>query len=186
MGLAGLVVILWQFFFSLRADFNAYPGSALWLALFSFGTAFVLALTVVLWPVQRPALPEWLAPAALALSLALPIACCFSKVHTGHPASLVGEGENFLRLAANCFAYGLVMAAPALALLYVLDRRSNPRRWSLPMVASIGGLTANSALFIHCSSTRPVHLFFGHASVSIALALAYALVAAVAFSACRQ
>src|SRR5262249_22917368 len=139
--------------------------------LLSFGVAIGLTLAVILWPLQRPALPRWVGPLALALSLALPLALCLTPIHAAGAASLAPP--DFLRAASGCFRYGLVNGAPLLVLLYAVDRRSQSAWWFPLLGGALGGLAANLALLVHCPVSEPLHLLWGHASVSMVSALVY-------------
>ena len=108
--------------------------------------------------------------AGLGAALLAPVVCAFlpSAVSTGIP-----EGVSSLHAASRCFATGVLSGAAVIAALFALDRGEHRSPTVALLAAAAGGLVANAALELHCAVTAPAHLLLGHASVSLALAVAY-------------
>ena len=67
----------------------------------------------------------------------------------------------------DCFAIGMLCAAPAFALLHVIARRRKLSFPDLALAGGVAGLSGNMALQLHCVDTRLPHLLAGHALLGI-------------------
>jgi hypothetical protein len=171
-----LLVVVYQFVFSRRADLAVYPSELFLLAMAAAGAVIGLGVVVELWPLHRRPLRPLLGRASVALALLVPFVLAMGPVHTAHPASLEGTGADFIPRAGACFLYGSVFGAPFVALLWALDRSAQARPATALLAALLAGVAANLALLVHCAITAPAHLALGHATVGAALALAYATI----------
>ena len=149
-----------------RADIAVYPRGRMVLDLVLLLAPLVLALSVSLRPLTRPALPGsrrllvvGLGIVGVGVLLGLPMA------HALHPASLEGTGDMFIRRARGCFGFGLSFAVLATLGMGLLSR-NGAKRW-LPGALGVlaAGLMGLVALYFHCPITHPEHLWAGHATV---------------------
>lgn len=90
------------------------------------------------------------------------------------PAPFYGiPGITFAQMTVGCFVIGSVTGALVVVALWALDRGGHRSREAALFAATAGGLAANAALELHCPATDLPHLVLGHASVALALVLAY-------------
>ena len=158
-----------------RADLGVYPLGRM-IALVALHALIVgLIMRQALLGLQsRPAsggLRAVLVLAAVALPLAV---AAMPQAHALHPASLAGDGDDFVKRGVTCFVFGLVMAAPIGLLLLGLDRGGHRALPRVMLAAAGSGLAGALALQLHCPITHQAHLFVGHATVLVALLAAYA------------
>lgn len=171
-GAALIMPAIVQLVFRRRPDLGVIPLPQLGLELALVIAAMAVALLVVLRPLQSSELPARSAYVALAASVAVPLLLSLIPELGEVGASSIHE---FWVDVRGCFAYGTLLAAPTLVLLFAADRRRHavPRLASL--AAALGGLCANLALMVHCPIDHPLHLLAGHASVSVVFVGVYAL-----------
>jgi len=157
---------------NLRADFGAYPLARMALAAVLPALAALYAWYAGLRPLHR-APPRRGAFVGLVVAIVgVPLLlAALPEASTGHAASHGGLGDELLPRAWACFAYGSVLALPALLLGALLDR--DALRQPLAFLAAIGApaVVANLALQLHCPLTHPAHLLLGHAAISVAFVL---------------
>jgi hypothetical protein len=148
----------------LRPDFDVYPAGRMLALLGLLVGLIMLDLILVLWPLQLPAAPRWLAlSAAIAAPLGLLILYAMPAAHTAHPRSLSPDGLwPMIWGAQRCLFFGTLAAAGIYAVLRGLDRGGSRR---LPLMAACAGLAANLMLQLHCPMTAQAHLLFGHLGV---------------------
>jgi hypothetical protein len=108
------------------------------------------------------------------------------QAHTAHPASLGGIGDEFVRRAVGCFVFGMLMAAPVLALLYLLDRGAHSSPLRALLGAAVAGVGGTLALHVHCPITHREHLLAGHAGITLFVVAAYAAVVVLLFGRSRD
>lgn len=158
----------------LRPDFVdlAKPALVAWLVAF-VATAWVAVRAAL--PVLGRA-PHLAATRALELGLGLPAVYALAAAST-LAAGPVTSAKSFVAQTLGCFGYGLLLSAPLIALLWLLDRGAGPRRRLLSAAAACG-LAANAALVLHCPSSDPLHLMLGHAAIAGVLVLAAWLLSA--------
>ncbi len=160
-------------FFKLRPDvatWSAVPFAGV-VALYCLliGAAVALELR----PLERRPLPAWLRPALIALALAVPFLLVWiPQAH--HVHAYAPPGKTFGQLAFGCFAFGTVLALPALALLWAADRVGHRSFRLALLAAAIGGLIGNLVLQFHCPVQDPAHLLVGHATIGLVLGAVYA------------
>lgn len=163
-GLLLLVAMTWM-----RRDLAVYPPLRMILVLGSLGALLALVLTLLLRPIQRPALAPWVRPAAVASSvfglLGLQL---LPEAHHAHGASIVyGESLAFQLLRASpCIVIGLTAGILVYAFLVALDRGGSD---SGPLPAVAAGIAANLVLQLLCPVTAPFHMVLGHFGVLVLL-----------------
>ena len=173
---AVLGVALAQLAWSRRADFGAYPTTPFLVVIAAFSLLIGLALAAALRPLHDPRLSTWALRGLIGGGLLMPVLFYVGQpVHTAHPASVAGMGAELLPRAGACFAYGLLLALPVLALARVMDRGEHRIGKAALCAALAGGLTANLGLHLHCPITHAGHLLLGHATLVAALVGSYAL-----------
>lgn len=154
-----------------RSDFDAVPGALLALSLGVLAAAMVAIVVLLLRPLYCAsasvrtqltlAAAGWLIPFLLVL---------WAPAHgsvLAHPESFVGAGANFWPRALVCFAFGVVLGLPLLALLRLVDRGGELTWPRILLLAGATGLAGNLALVLHCPLVAPTHLLAGHASVPV-------------------
>jgi hypothetical protein len=178
--LAVALVLLWVgvvLVVTRRPDLGVLPTTRLLLDLVLLAAPLPVAVFVALRPLHRPPLPTWVHALVLAAgALGLVVFASLPMAHHHHPASLVGVGDDFLRRAIACFAFGSIFGALTLVGLRVLSRGSG--RLLVPTIAvAVGSALAGAlALYFHCPITQPLHLLAGHTTVLLPpLALAVVL-----------
>lgn len=168
------LVVLLVALFKLRPDLPQYPLAsflgvvALYVLL--IGAAIVLELR----PLERRPLPGWVRPALIVLALAVPFLLVWVPQAHHAPLAYAPPGKTFGQLAFHCFAFGTVLALPALALLWVADRTGHRSFRLALLAAAIGGLVGNLVLQFRCPVQDPAHLLVGHATIGLVLGGLYA------------
>lgn len=164
--LAAVLTLSVAWFAVRRIDIQVYPTARMLLALGTLTVVGMATLAAALRPLFNPERPG-LRLFGLIGGLVLPVVLALLPMaHTAHPASLVGAGDDLVRKALACFAFGTAFVLPLAALLVLLDRHSRRGRTLLLSVVT-GGLVANAVLQLHCPITHSVHLFWGHATIGI-------------------
>ena len=155
-----------------RPDLGFIPTSRMLLDVTLLAVPLVAALFVALRPLHRPPLPTWMnAALVVAGTLAVVIVASLPMAHAGHPASIVGAGEDLVRRALACFAFGAAFAATTVVGLRALSRGSGGL-WMPTIAVAIGSSLAGAlALYFHCPITQPEHLWFGHVTVVVPFVL---------------
>jgi hypothetical protein len=153
-----------------RPDLAVYPTLRLSLELL---TAAALSAALVVVGIDRR-LTAGLRPAhglVLAAALLLPwVVGVLPVPHTGHPASLLGVGDDFIPRVRGCLMLGVVAALPVVALLRVLDREDNPRPARDVLHGALAGIAGLAAVHLHCPLTSHAHLLAGHGPTPLLLA----------------
>jgi hypothetical protein len=147
-----------------RPDMAVYPIARMALLLVVIAGGLSLLVALALRPLQRPAVPGWLATAITSAALiALLAVYGLPAAHVDHPASVQAPGWlPLLRRAWPCLLIGSTLAAFVYAFLSLLDRGGGART---VVTAAASGLAANLALQLHCPVTDPMHMVFGHLGV---------------------
>jgi hypothetical protein len=125
-----------------------------------------LAVRLVLRPLQSPPASRRTLFLSLVAGLALPFVFA-GMSQDEHAAAALSSS------ALRCYLVGGSLGAAFMGLLFVFDRTELASRTTGFLAAAAGGLAANAALELHCSSTDPLHLMLGHATVGVALLALY-------------
>ncbi len=157
-----------QLAFSRRHDLGDYPLPRLVLAVVMYLAIVVFATRTLLTPLYRPKSSRALASAA-ALAFCLPFILAALAPAYAQPASHVEIQRSFLYQAAVCLRYGTFLSLPCIVLFVAMDRQLARGRLFLTLAASIGGVTGNFALLLHCPNEQPAHQLLGHATVGLVL-----------------
>lgn len=177
--IAGCAVVLalpaaLELLFKRRPDLGVYPIAYLVAQVALVAAAMSLALLVVLRPLHlrdddaRTAL-------ALALGLGAPALASLVPAIAGMSSSPVPV-HAFWASAGSCFRHGVVLAVPALAILYATDRQHHAVGRRALAAAALAGLGSNLALLVHCANNQAAHQLVGHASLGVFFVLVYAVV----------
>lgn len=159
-----------------RSDLSLYPMPRMALALALLLVPLLVALVVVLRPLQRHALPNALVWGALILGVATPwVLALLPRAHALHPDALGGDGSDRVALALRCLAFGIATGLPVLLALWAFDRGAHAALRRALVAAAAAGLMGNLVLQGHCPITSPSHLALGHATVGLVLLAAYVL-----------
>ena len=172
--LAGLVLgalIVATMTLSLRVDYALYPPLRMLLVLAAVAGLIAVNLVLLVWPLQLPAAPGWVAKAAvIGAPVTLLVLYALPPAHT-HPRSIAPtEFGALLAGTVRCLVAGSSVGVALFAFLRALDRGS--RR--LLLAAAGAGLAGNLLLQLHCAMTSPAHLLIGHFGV---LAFCFAVAA---------
>lgn len=135
----------------------------------AFGVASVAALGFIVTRFDHPGRARGARVAFAAVTLLLPVARALSSPPDAalpHAHAAAGLAETSIA----CFSYGLVVAAPFLFVIWLLDRSDRSMLQALATIGTTAGLVANAALALHCPSANPAHLLLGHAAIGAALA----------------
>ena len=159
-----------------RPDIDVYPALRMLLVTSTLLVLLGVALSQGLRPLQRAATgAEGL---LLVLALLVPIVLsALPAAHSAHALSVGGIGEALIPRALACFAFGVALGLPLLVSMRALDRLEHTTAARALWAAAATGLLGNLTLSLHCPLTHPAHLLLGHASVGVALAAAYGLLA---------
>lgn len=179
VGLGLLVQLLLVAIFGLvrhRIDIEVYPWQRLLGCALLFAVFTVLATWLILRPMHRPSPSRAYLWVTISGGLfGIFVMALLPPPLDVHPASLEGTGNDFVRRAAACLAYGTLTAAPASWMLGLMDRRT---LWGSPLLVRVvgAGLLANLVLLLHCPLVSPMHLLVGHAAITfVFLGLGYLL-----------
>jgi len=164
-----------------RPDLAAYPVARMVASVGLLAAATVIGARSALRPPhvasQRPTMQLALAT----VLLLIPVLAAFVPAPhadiAAYPESFAGCGDDFVPRAVACLVFGLVLSAPAIAALVVLDRRGAPAGVRVVLLAAVGALAGLAGLLVHCPVVATEHQLLGHASVG---PVAVALLAAVA------
>jgi len=174
--LAVLAVALVQLLWFRRADFDLYPTTPFMVVIAALSLLIGLALAACVRPFHEPPLSRWGLRGLIGGGLVMPLLLHAGEpVHSSHAASSAGAGAELLPRAGACFAYGLLLVLPLLALARAVDRGEHRIGTAALCAGLAGGLTANLALHLHCPITHAGHLLLGHATLVLALVGAYAV-----------
>lgn len=135
----------------------------------AFGFSSVAALGFIVTRFDHPERARSARLALAAITLLLPVARAFSSPPDAalpHAHAAAGLAETSIA----CFSYGLLLAAPFLFVIWLLDRSDRSVLETLAAVGTTAGLVANAALARHCPIANPAHLLLGHAAIGAALA----------------
>ncbi len=149
-----------------RADLWVLPPARMALELGLLLGALGLTLRGALRPVNVPCRGAWGRVVPLAAGVvSVGLLVGLSMAHTG--AMPAGLGAELVPGALACFSFGLIFAALAGIGLSALSRARGPR-W-IPGALSVwaAALMGLAALYLHCPSTHPVHLWAGHATILV-------------------
>lgn len=167
LGLLVVVVLLGAA--RLRPDWPDLPTAAVSAWLGAFIATGLCVILLALPNLGRTKPPRAVQSPWLWIAFILPATYAPAAWYTLEHIPFVVPGP-WLVPALSCFSYGLLLSAPLLALFWALDRGAGPKSRVLAAAAATG-LAANGALLLHCPSVDEAHLFVGHASIGVALAL---------------
>lgn len=151
----------------LRANWNAYPETRMWLTL----GAFLVLLLVTLGQLFRPlTLIEKPSHQRAALLGAVGLPAVFALIP--HEAALWAAPAEPGLGAVTCVLLGLVLTLPSAVCVFLglrspMNDASGSEPRSLWLAAGALGLIGNLTLQVHCALTTRGHLLFGHASLSV-------------------
>ncbi len=171
---AVLLVLLYVLLFKMRPDEASWLPGPFGVEVALYALLIGSAVTLELRPLERRPLPVWLRPALVALALVVPVLLAWAPQANHAPLAYAPPGKSFLHMAFGCFAFGTVLALPALVLLWMVDRVGHRSFRLALLAAAIGGLVGNLALQIHCPVTDPDHLLLGHATIGLVFGGVYA------------
>jgi hypothetical protein len=159
-----------------RPDIEVYPALRMLIVTSTLFLLLGVALSQGLRPLQRSATGAQ--GLLLVLALLVPIVvAALPAAHSAHALSAGGIGKALMPRALACFVFGVAFGLPLLVSMRMLDRLEHTTVARSLWAAAATGLLGNLALSLHCPLTHPAHLLLGHASVGIALAAAYGLLA---------
>lgn len=150
-----------------RADLAEMSKIRLVAAVVLYGGLAFASMLVAMQPLQRPALPWRVGRALIVTGLLVAVAFALTPAATG--LSLLPGGAPVLRPAVTCFAYGVALSAPLLAIGWLLDRGGYTGGGRLLFAGGAAGLGGSLFLELHCSMQLPSHLVLGHVTVVVAL-----------------
>ncbi len=152
----------------LRVDAKVYPALRLAFELSLLGLVAVGGVILALRPHFKTSAPTGASSAAAIVAVLLPVlSIALGPAHQSHAASLAGLGDALLPRAAGCFIYGVVFAAPVVAVAWLVDR--GPRGQATFAFAAAATVGANVALWLHCPITHGAHIALGHVPVGVCL-----------------
>ena len=158
-----------------RGDMDVVSPIRLFAGVMVLGVVGLAVALIVLQPLHRRPLPSSVAGAvAIAALLAPTVFALLPEAHHErllHPESFADEGDQFWGRAGGCLVFGTLLALPFMATIVLLDRRDRLGRRRALQVALAGGATGNVALLLHCPLVSREHIFAGHATVPVFLAL---------------
>ncbi|MCA9664929.1 MAG: hypothetical protein KC503_05050 [Myxococcales bacterium] len=162
----------------LRVDAGAYPQIRLMIELCVPLVLALLAIGRWLRPMHKPppSIPLEI-PLLVLMLVALPVASALMpSAHAGHPASLLGVGDDLAKRALGCLMYGSALGIPVGLLLSGLGRRET----SLLLATAAGALAGYVGLFLHCPITGRMHLLLGHMTMPVVASLTALVVVLIA------
>jgi hypothetical protein len=169
---AVLTAVFW-----LRPDIGVYPVGRMIGVLALMVALIGLALSWVLRPLYRPALPSWAGGRAVIAAAVLGLLLVHSLPMADAAQPAARQAPRFSALvwgAEPCWVVGSLLAVGVFFVLVALDRGGFGR--GAAVRASAGGLCANLVLQLHCPNTSPLHLLLGHFGVLACMLLAATLV----------
>jgi len=159
-----------------RSDLSVYPAWRLIAELVSLGGLVVLAVWIALRPLQARPLPRGVRIGAVVLTVAVvALLAVLPAAYHAAPASLDGQGFSLAPRASACFAFGVIVGVPLLALLWSLSRRSR----LVAAAYAVPGVVGVIALQLHCPSVGAEHLAAGHVTVLLGFLLGAVIAAAL-------
>ncbi|MHC4957821.1 MAG: hypothetical protein ACYTGN_05545 [Planctomycetota bacterium] len=176
--LVALVVVaatLATLHFTPRADMDEVSPLRLFAGVMVLGVLCLAVALVILQPLhRRPLSARVVGTLAIAALLAPTVFALLPEAHHErllHPESFADEGTQFWARAAACLVFGSLLALPFIAAVVLLDRRDGLDRGRALQLAFAGGALGNLGLLLHCPLVSHDHIFAGHASVPVFLAL---------------
>jgi hypothetical protein len=171
-----LGILLFTLFFTPRPDIDVYPALRMLLITSTLLVLLGVALREGLRPLQRASIGAH--GLLLVLALFIPIVlAALPAAHSAHALSVGGVGQSLIPRALACFVFGVALGLPLLVSMRAMDRLEHATVTRALWAAAATGLLGNLSLSLHCPLTHPAHLLLGHASVGIALAAVYGLLA---------
>jgi hypothetical protein len=159
-----------------RPDIEVYPALRMLLVTSTLLVLLGVAVSQGLRPLQQAGIGAH--GLLLVLALLVPMAlAALPAAHSAHALSLGGVGPSLIPRAFACFVFGVALGLPLLVSMRALDRLEHATVARALWAAAATGLLGNLTLSLHCPLTHPAHLLLGHASVGIAVAAAYGLLA---------
>ncbi|MCC6527804.1 MAG: DUF1109 family protein, partial [Polyangiaceae bacterium] len=159
--------------FAGREDLGRLDAVELGVVLGGAGITLFAACLRLLRPLYAPPAAGWTGAALGAAGLAVPTLLALVTSRAGAPddgrpvAAVLGA-------AAECLAFGLLGAAPVVALTIALRRARSDGRAVAALTGVAAGLTGYLCLHVHCGATDRAHLLLGHVAV-VALAMGLGL-----------
>lgn len=157
-----------------RTRFAPVPVERVVLIMTALSVLAAALLRVGLRPAQASPPNDRAVVFGLAAGLSFPVVAAFLPAGL-HPFDHYVEYTQ-TQATVGCFVIGAVTGALVVAMLRALDRFSHQTRLGSLVAAVTGGVAGNLALELHCPVTAPAHLLLGHATVGLALVLAYGVV----------
>lgn len=157
-----------------RVDLGVIPVGRLIADLILLGGPLVLLVATFMHPLHRPPLGRVLRGVVIALAVFVVLASVLlPPAHLAHPASLEGLGDDYVKRAFSCFAFGVVVGLPMVFAVRLLGRSGRGAGRFVPtvLVAAIAVLVGCLGLYLHCPITAPRHLVAGHATVWLPFAI---------------
>jgi len=153
-----------------RWSFGPLPEGRVVLVLAVLTALGSLVLWLALRPLQTAAPSRRLVLGSVAAGLLVPVFFALTPP-SAEGADLSAPG--MMKGILSCFVFGALPGVLLVLALRALDRNAH-RAADVAVLAAVGGgLAGNAALELHCPSVAPVHLLLGHATLGIALVVAY-------------
>ncbi|HEX4475322.1 MAG TPA: hypothetical protein VH142_09615 [Polyangiaceae bacterium] len=155
-----------------RTHYAPMPFAAVVVVLAVLSALGAVVLRLELHPLQAPEPSIGVVAACFAAVLVAPAVLAFAPVPQ---AALFDHYTEFSppQAAFGCFFIGVMTGVLVVAGLRALDRRTSHSRTGVLVQAAAGGVAGNLALELHCPITRPSHIVFAHATVSLVLLALY-------------
>ena len=153
-----------------RWAFGPLPVERVTLVLVALGVLVWVIVWLALRPLQAAPPSRRLVLGSVAAGLLVPVLFAVTPPNAEH-AGLDAPG--MAKGVVLCFLFGALPGALFVLALRVLDRNAHRTADAALLAAVGGGLAGNAALEMHCPSVAPMHLLLGHATIGLALVLAY-------------
>jgi hypothetical protein len=141
-----------------------------WAWVFAYAVLVLVCAALLFLPLGRPRPPRVARVGVGLFALTLPAAYVL--------VASVAESSAISPKSTSCLFFGLGLALPFAAMVWLLDRADRTSAAGALLVAAGAGLVGNVALTLHCAADDRSHLLFGHASVGVAVLMLFVLLSA--------